>query len=130
MRPPLWTLLAIPLLALGAWFVYKNAQITPMPVTGVATSTPTHVLACAPRGKDCVHTESTAVYDITVAYPNTQKPEQMTIEQSLAADIAQFKEDLGDSVPGVPGQKYALGVEYKAYTSAKYRSYEFDIYMD
>ncbi|MBX4192583.1 DUF3298 and DUF4163 domain-containing protein [Candidatus Parcubacteria bacterium] len=133
-RPPLWTLLAIPLLAIGAWFVYQHSVAIPAaPTTQIAPQQ--HLLSCQGSGTSCKHVESTPYYNITVNYPNTGRPEQVRIEQVLVEQVNQFKsvneiDDAEKARLTETGRKYAFAVDTKSFNGSGYSSYEFDIMVD
>lgn len=106
-----------------------------------------HVLmgSTTPEG-DYVYVEDAPYYTIEVRYPAktalsgaADAKARFAIETALAARIAQFKtdgnfENLTEEDVRIQGlgadRKYALGLEYKTYTSLGYVSYLYTIYAD
>ena len=132
MRPPIWTLLAIPALAIMGWYIWTQPQV-PMPEMPIEEE---HLLSCTPQGADCVHSEVTPHYSIHVTYPK-DAPNQNLIEQTLAAEINQFKTDLASMLDDSEkarleqtGRKYEFAIEYKKFEGSGFTSYEFDVYVD
>ncbi|MEK7612723.1 MAG: DUF3298 domain-containing protein [Patescibacteria group bacterium] len=134
MRPPLWTLVAIPILAALGWFLLMQPAT---PARQDTTQQEQHLLLCTASGKDCIHLESTPHYVISVTFPNTRGREQQVIEQALAQHVDQFKADLDVMLSAAEkarleqaGRKYEFTIQYKPYSGSGYNSYEFDLYID
>jgi hypothetical protein len=107
----------------------------------------THVLAGTPAANgNYEYVENADYYTIDVAYPGVVSLQgaagakaELTIEQALADDIAQFKSDGNFAnltpedvqIQGLgPDRKYVYGAEYKEYQSPGTVSYVFLIYED
>lgn len=106
-----------------------------------------HVLpgSVTPSG-DYKYVEDQPYYTIAATYPaktalqgDADVKARHTIEQALSDRIAQFKQNGGfaNLTPGDiemqglgPERKYALNLEYKAYSGAGYVSYAYTIYED
>lgn len=115
------------------------------PVAPVAQET--HVLAGTLTDQgDYLYTENKDYYTIQAAYPANTPLEpaadakaRATIEQALADEIANFKQDSGLNtltpddikVQGLSADHhYALDMEYKMYTSSTTVSYAYQVYAD
>lgn len=138
MRPPLWTLFAIPLLALAGWFVFMNlGSFVPAPPT--AQNGSARLLNCEQIGEGdvCGHGESTPHYVISLMYPRLEGNKQQIVERNLLEVVHGFKADLTVMLDEAEkarleaeGRRYELTVNYQPYEGSGYESYEFDIYID
>ncbi len=115
--------------------------------SGVAHTQDVHVLTgtTTPAG-NYAYAEDAPYYTIKVSYPATTSlavpadaAARLVIETALAKEINQFKTDGNFAnltpedvkIQGLgPDRKYALDMEYAAYTSSDYVSYAYTIYED
>lgn len=132
------------LVILGAVFAFWASFTTPM---GPSAGQPQDTLGGTLTAEgDFAYTEDKPYYSIEVRYPaNTglqtaaDAKARATIEQGIADEVARFKSDSGlDVLTDEDAQlqnisdehKYALGMEYKAYSSTTTISYVYQIYSD
>lgn len=134
----------IALVAVAAALIAWGISLIPVPAPEAPMQ---HVLAGQLTAAGNYHYSETAdYYTIGADYPATttlkgsaDAKARLTIEQAIAAQIAQFKQD-GDfanltaqdiQTQGLgPDRKYALGLEYQEFPSAHYDSYLYAIYED
>jgi len=129
--------LAVGLVAWGVTLVPVPASQQPVP----------HILAGQQMPAGNYHYSETAdYYTIDADYPATTTLQgaadikaRLTVEQAIAAQIAQFKQDGNFAnltpedvqIQGLgPDRKYALGMEYQEFPSAHYDSFLYAIYAD
>ncbi len=91
MRPPIWTLLAIPVLGLLGWYILTQGKAAPAPQAELEQPF-VHLLNCTDAGNDCKHTENTPYYSISVVYPK-ESASQQKLETLLLNEVDRFKTD-------------------------------------
>lgn len=123
----------------GVWASYTK----PITTTGEPTSSLGGTLSAT---GDFAYTEDKPYYRITASYPaktglqaTADAKARATVEQGLAGEIATFKADSrldmltaqDAEIQGLDGdRKYALDMQYKAYSSTTTVSYVYQVYSD
>lgn len=141
-------LLVLLVLALGLMLLVGSKAPASVSTTATSTAITTSPIlgATSTQGGDYRYVENQPYYTVDITYPaqlslasDASTKAERTIEQALANDIAQFKQD-GDFANLTPqdiqtqglgaDRKYALGATYEKYEGANTVSYVFLVYED
>jgi hypothetical protein len=133
--------LIVVVIVVGAAWLAGGRGATP-----ITDTAQTHILNGTPSAQGFHYAEHEKYFTIDADYPATTSlvaaadaKARMTIEQGLATQIADFKQNSGlenltpkdIEVQGLgDDRKYALGMEYKEYASTNYISYVYTVYED
>lgn len=132
MRNALLLLVGLAVLG-GAWWFVSQA---PAPV--IKTQAQSNLSYALTAEGDRYHEEITDLYSVKATYPNVSDAKvQAAVDAAIEDEIANFKSDAVSLIDETEaarireqGRPYELGIEYKAYPSTKFDSYEFDIYLN